>query len=68
MSDPPPTNIVFSPSDDYEKSSSETAKFLKQPRTLSLAIVPGEHIVSIALAKELEQTTPTIRTDKSSPL
>lgn len=46
--------------DEYERNSSEkTVKFLKQPRTLSLAIVPGEHIVSIALAKEQLLTTPS---------
>ncbi len=45
--------------DEYEKNASQkTAKFLKQPRTLSLAIVPGEHIVSIFLAKEQQSTTP----------
>lgn len=48
-------------SDEYERNSNEKAsKFLKQPRTLSLAIVPGEHILSIALAQDKPPiTTPS---------
>jgi hypothetical protein len=52
------SDTCFPATEEYEKDSMEkTAKFLKQPRTLSLAIVPGEHVVSIALA--MEQHAPT---------
>ena len=55
--------------EEYEQDSREkTAKFLKQPRTLSLAIVPGEHIVSIALAMEQQEgATPTCLAAPPSP-
>ena len=48
--------VLFCTAESERAPSERTSKYLKQPRTLSLAIVPGEHICSIALA--IEQKTP----------
>ena len=40
---------------------------LRQPRTLGLAIVPGEHIVSIAIAKNYVSEPPPAQPGSASP-
>lgn len=52
--------------DEYESTSRKTGTLLKQPRTLSLAIIPGEHILSIALAREQENSAPIKTRDQES--
>ena len=40
--------------DEYGSKTSDNRFTARQPRTLSLAIVPGEHVCSISLAKNVE--------------
>lgn len=56
--------ILFWPPAEIE---SNPRGHLRQPRTLGLAIVPGEHIVSIALAKNLISEPPSAQPDSVSP-
>lgn len=58
---------IFSISDMAAEIESNPRGHMRQPRTLGLAIVPGDHVVSIAIAKGFITESPRAPPDPESP-
>jgi len=58
---------IFSISDMAAEIESNPRGHMRQPRTLGLAIVPGDHVVSIAIAKGFVTESPRAPPDPESP-